>query len=202
MSYLLHFYLDTESFYLCGRNVYSDSLVTSHWREGGRENWKWCTSRPLAFFFFFSPHKWCFSKCLASLLYGCVTLLDDNRIRWECGPLLYPPYVTTWSDGNGWAAWGVGSALADYFPQAMKTAQVLQRMWVQAVKKLGRLKDHVSPSLQARWAFFFPNLSGREWGAKFVPLLSPCVYLCFWQLSVTNCEMQIVISGGFFKYLS
>lgn len=153
-------------------------------------------------FFFFCPHKWCFSKRLASLLYGCVTLLDDNRICWECGPLLYPPYVTTWSDGNGWAAWGVGSGLADYFPRAMKTAQVLKRMWVQAVKKLGRLKDHVSPSLQALQAFFFLSLSGREWGAKFVPQLSPCVYLCFWQLSVTNCEMQIVISGGFLKYLS
>lgn len=129
-------------------------------------------------FFFFCPHKWCFSKRLASLLYGCVTLLDDNRICWECGPLLYPPYVTTWSDGNGWAAWSVGSGLADYFPRAMKTAQVLKRMWVQAVKKLGRLKDHVSPSLQALQAFFFLSLSGREWGAKFVPQLSPCVSFC------------------------
>lgn len=44
------------------------------------------------------------------------------------------------------AAWDVGSVLASHPPEAMKTAQFLQRMWVQAVKKLGRLKGHVSPS--------------------------------------------------------
>lgn len=53
--------------------------------------------------FFFSPHNGCFSKRLASLVYGCVALRDDNGICWECGPLLYPPSVTvtTWSDGSG-----------------------------------------------------------------------------------------------------
>lgn len=108
---------------------------------------------------FFFPHKWCFSKCLASPLHGCVTVRDDNRICWECGPLLYPPYVTTWSDGNGWTAWAVGSGLADYPPEAMKPAQVLHRMWIQAVKKLGRWKGHVSPAASSSppflsWPFF------------------------------------------------
>jgi len=46
----------------------------------------------------------------------------------------------------------------------MKTAQFLQRMWVQAVKKLGRLKGHVSPSASSPFPLFFPNLSLWEIG--------------------------------------
>jgi hypothetical protein len=109
-------------------------------REWEKRAVKWCKSRLLSFLVL----KWCFSKRLASLLCGCGTVQDDNRICWECGPLLCPPRVTTWSDGNGWAAWEVDSG-PPLSCRGVKTAQCLHRMWGQAIRKLGRLKGRVSP---------------------------------------------------------
>lgn len=48
----------------------------------------------------------------------------------------------------------------------MKAAQVFQRMWIQAVKKLERWKDHVSP-----WAFALLShafSAGGEGGKPFL----------------------------------
>lgn len=99
MFYLLNnFYFDTESLYIPNKNICCDCLIPSHGRKGGKES-RSSGINPNCFLFFLTSGA--FQSVPASLLYGCVTVRDDNRICWECGPLLYPPYVTTWSDGNG-----------------------------------------------------------------------------------------------------
>lgn len=89
-----------------------------------------------------------------------VTVRDDHRICWECGPLLYRPYVTTCRDGSGLEC---GQRPGWSLPKGtMKTAQVLQRMWLQAGKKLGLLKGHVSLSLPALAPSSFPTFPFRK----------------------------------------
>lgn len=83
---------------MADKNICSDPLLPLHGREGRKEN-RSSGVNPDCFLFFLASGA--FQSVPASLLYGCVTVRDDNRICWECGPLLYPPYVTTWSDGNG-----------------------------------------------------------------------------------------------------
>lgn len=71
------------------------------------------------------------------------------------------------NDAQGWQ-WArglacVGSGLAGSLPSvAMKTAQVLQRMWLQACRKLGLLKGHVSLSLPAVTPSSFPAFPFRK----------------------------------------
>ena len=89
----------------------------------------------------------------------------------------------------------VGRGLAGDSPKAMKAAQVLQRMWIQAVKKLGILKGHVSLSASSL-PLFFPNLSFQEGVGGGQQCAS---HGDLPPLSVTNCERQTVVGGGLFN---
>ncbi|XP_010858955.1 PREDICTED: tight junction protein ZO-2 isoform X6 [Bison bison bison] len=83
----------------------------------------------------------------------------------------------------------------------MKTAQFLQRMWVQAVKKLGRLKGHVSPSASSPFPLFFPNLSLWEIGRGSL-LTAPGMEELIWEQYTVTLQKDskrgfgIAVSGG------
>lgn len=83
---------------LCGWKK-SRAAVLLVWEKGRKRRLsEWCGPRLLSFCLSSSAFQgtW-LPRCMD------VSLRDDNRICWECGLLLYPPYVTTWS-GLTWVS--------------------------------------------------------------------------------------------------
>uniref|UniRef100_A0A2K5XJH9 Tight junction protein 2 n=1 Tax=Mandrillus leucophaeus TaxID=9568 RepID=A0A2K5XJH9_MANLE len=82
----------------------------------------------------------------------------------------------------------------------MKTAQALRRMWIQAVKKLGRWKGRVSPSASS--PLVFPNLSSWEGEGSKTILLAPGMEELIWEQYTVTLQKDskrgfgIAVSGG------